>query len=217
MFRSGRGLASRSTCSRSSRHMRSTMKLGLRGAMMRLRCSSSCRAGSSIPNVRAWFEIEGVGTMELTGEMLIGAHAIRGKHGSVQALNPATCAVMEPAFGGGSSRDVDAACDLAEAAFDTFRSTSLEQRAAFLEAIAPGILDLGDTLVERVMAESGLPRPRVEGERGRTVGQLRLFASLTREGRWLNATIDPPQPDRKPAAKPDLRSQKIALGPVAVF
>jgi alpha-ketoglutaric semialdehyde dehydrogenase len=155
--------------------------------------------------------------MELTGEMLIGAHAVRGKHGSVVAMNPATCALLEPAFGGGSTHDVDAACSLADAAFDAYRSTSLEQRAAFLEAIAQGILDLGDALVERVMAESGLPRPRIEGERGRTVGQLRLFASLVREGRWLYATIDPPQPDREPAAKPDLRSQKIPLGPVAVF
>jgi NADP-dependent aldehyde dehydrogenase len=67
------------------------------------------------------------------------------------------------------------------------------------------------------MAESGLPRPRLEGERARTVNQLRLFASLAREGRWLNATIDPAMPDRKPLPRADLRSQKIPVGPVAVF
>jgi len=155
--------------------------------------------------------------MEITGEMLIGARAIRGTQGVSHAINPATGQPLEPAFHGGSCPDVQAACSLAEEAFDTFRAASLEQRAALLEAIAQNILGLGDTLVERVIAESGLPRGRVEGERGRTVGQLRLFAALAREGRFLAATLDSAQPDRKPAPKPDLRSQKIPLGPVAVF
>ena len=158
-----------------------------------------------------------IAELTLTGEMLIGARTVRGTEGTLYAVNPATCAEMEPAFGGGTARDVDAACALAEAAFDPYRAVSLERRAQFLEAIAQGILDLGDVLVERVMSESGLPRGRVEGERGRTVGQLRLFASLAREGRWLNATIDRALPERKPAPRADLRSQKIPLGPVAVF
>jgi NADP-dependent aldehyde dehydrogenase len=155
--------------------------------------------------------------IELTGEMLIGARSVRGTEAVIHALNPATGAELEPAFGEGSKKDVDAACALAEAAFDAYRAVSLERRARFLETIAQGILDLGDVLVERVMSESGLPRGRVEGERGRTVGQLRLFASLAREGRWLNATIDRALPERKPAPRADLRAQRIPVGPVAVF
>ena len=155
--------------------------------------------------------------MKLTGEMLIGARAVRGTESATRAVNPATGAEMEPAFGGGSVVEVDAACTLAEAAFNAYRAVSLERRAEFLEAIAQGIIDLGDVLVERVMSESGLPRGRVEGERGRTVGQLRLFASLAREGRWLNATLDRALPDRKPLPRADLRAQKIPVGPVAVF
>jgi len=155
--------------------------------------------------------------MTLTGEMLIGARAVRGTEGALRAMNPATGEEMEPVFGGGSAGDVDAACALAEAAFDAYRAVSLEQRAQFLEAIAQGIVDLGDVLVERVMSESGLPRGRVEGERARTAGQLKLFASLVREGRWLNATVDRALPDRKPLPRVDLRAQKIPLGPVAVF
>ena len=157
------------------------------------------------------------GTETLTGEMLIGGRAVRGTNGKVRAINPATGEQMEPEFGEGSNREVDEACRLAEEAFNPYRSLPLEKRAQFLEAIAQGILNVGDALVERVMAESGLPRPRIEGERARTVGQLRLFASLAREGRWLNATIDPALPDRKPMPRSDLRSQKIGLGPVAVF
>src|SRR5437868_2943711 len=131
----------------------------------------------------------------LTGEMLIGARAVRGTAAGVRAINPATGEQMEPEFGEGSPAEVDAACSLAEAAFNPYRNLPLEARARFLEAIAQGILDLGDVLIERVMAESGLPRPRLEGERARTVNQLRLFALLSREGRWLNATIDPALPD----------------------
>lgn len=155
--------------------------------------------------------------MQLTGAQLIGARSRYGAAGAQKALNPATGELMEPAFGGGTAADVDAACALAEAAFDGYRAASLAQRAALLESIAEGMLALGDELVERVMAESGLPRGRVEGERGRTVGQLRLFAALVREGRFLAATFDTALPDRTPLPRPDLRSQKIPLGPVAVF
>ena len=155
--------------------------------------------------------------IELTGEMLIGARTVRGSEGTQRAVNPATGKELEPEFGGGTTADVDAACTLAEAAFDEYRALSLERRAGFLEAIAQGILDLGEVLIERVMAESGLPRGRVEGERGRTVGQLRLFASLAREGRWLSATIDRALPERKPLPRADLRAQRIPVGPVAVF
>ena len=155
--------------------------------------------------------------MQLTGEMLIGARAVMGTQGTTRAVNPATGALLEPVFGGGSAADVEAACGLAAAAFDEFRAAPLESRAKLLEAIAQGLLDVGEALVVRVMAESGLPRGRVEGERGRTVGQLKLFASVVRDGRWLAATLDTPQPERKPLARADLRAQKIALGPVAVF
>ena len=66
------------------------------------------------------------------------------------------------------------------------------------------------------MTESGLPRARLEGERGRTVGQLKLFAGLLREGSWTDARIDPALPERTPP-RPDLRLRMIGLGPVAVF
>ncbi|HEV2708713.1 MAG TPA: aldehyde dehydrogenase (NADP(+)) [Edaphobacter sp.] len=155
--------------------------------------------------------------IEITGEMLIGTRSVRGGQGVVRSMNPATGEALTPEFGGGSAKDVGEACTLAQHAFDLYRAIDLEQRAGFLEAIAQGILDLGDVLVERVMSESGLPRGRVEGERGRTVGQLRLFAGLVREGRWLDVTLDSALPERKPLPRADLRAQKIPLGPVAVF
>jgi 2,5-dioxopentanoate dehydrogenase len=155
--------------------------------------------------------------MNITGEMLIGASAVRGADATLRAYDPARNADLEPAFGGGGAKEVARACELAEAAFDDYRHAPLETRAQFLEAIADNIIALGDTLIERAQAESALPKARLEGERARTVGQLRLFASLVREGRWLAATLDSAQPDRKPLPRVDLRSQKIPLGPVAVF
>jgi NADP-dependent aldehyde dehydrogenase len=113
--------------------------------------------------------------------------------------------------------DVERACALAEAAFGAYRETTLSKRAEFLERIATEIEALGDALIERAMAETGLPRPRLEGERGRTAGQLRLFAEVVRRGDFLEARVDPAMPDRKPMPRSDLRLQMVALGPVVVF
>ncbi|CAO3439597.1 aldehyde dehydrogenase (NADP(+)) [Azospirillum doebereinerae] len=156
-------------------------------------------------------------TATITGSMLIGSTALRGGDGDLHAVDPATGERLDPAFGGGGAAEVERACALAWDAFDLYRETGLEQRAAFLEAIAQNILDIGDILIQRAMAESGLPRPRLEGERGRTVGQLRLFAQTVREGSWLDARLDPAQPDRTPLPRADLRQRHIPLGPVAVF
>jgi NADP-dependent aldehyde dehydrogenase len=155
--------------------------------------------------------------MQLTGEMLIGGEAVRGRAAPVRGVNPATGQELEPAFPGGTPDDVARACALAWEAFDTYRETSLGERARFLEAIAEELLALGDPLIERTCAESGLPRARIEGERGRTVGQLRLFAEVVREGSWIEPRIDPAKPERQPLPRSDLRQRHIAIGPVAVF
>ena len=155
--------------------------------------------------------------MNLEGKLLIGQQAISGQQADIQAVNPATGEKLSPAYPGGSKAEVDQACALAEAAFDSYRETGLKARATFLETIAAEIEGIGDELVERAMAETGLPRPRIEGERGRTCGQLRLFASVVRAGEWLDVRIDPAMPDREPLPRADLRQRHIGLGPVAVF
>jgi alpha-ketoglutaric semialdehyde dehydrogenase len=155
--------------------------------------------------------------MELTGNLLIGSQSVRGANGVIEAIDPATGKALAPLFGGATPDDLERACALAWAAFDTYRETSLEQRAAFLETIAENILAIGEPLIERCVAESGLPRARIEGERGRTVGQLRMFAGVVRSGDFLEARVDPAQPDRKPMARVDLRLRNIPVGPVAVF
>lgn len=152
----------------------------------------------------------------LTGEALIGGRAEQGAGGAFRAWNPHAREHLEPAFHMVDRAQIDRACVLAGEAFDTFRTTSDEERARFLDTVAEQILALGDALVERAMLETGLPCARIEGERGRTVNQLRLFGSLLREGSWQDPRIDPALPERTPP-RVDLRSRLIGVGPVAVF
>ncbi|QCB45166.1 aldehyde dehydrogenase (NADP(+)) [Hydrogenophaga sp. PAMC20947] len=155
--------------------------------------------------------------MQVTGQMLIGRESVFGNRASIRAFNPSTGEPIEPVFKGAGAEEVDRACALAEAAAVAFRNTSLDVRAGFLETVAVQIEALGDALIELCMLESGLPRARLEGERGRTCGQLRLFASLVQAGEWLDVRVDTALPERKPLPRVDLRLQNIAMGPVAVF
>ena len=155
--------------------------------------------------------------MTLEGKLLIGQQAISGQQADIHAVNPATGETLAPAYPGGSKAEVEQACELAEAAYATYRETSLEERAVFLETIASEIEAIGEELTERGVAETGLPEARLQGERGRTCGQLRLFANVVRAGEWLDVRIDPALPDREPLPRADLRQRHIALGPVAVF
>ncbi len=113
--------------------------------------------------------------------------------------------------------EISSAVTRAAAAAPTLAALAPAARAAFLEKIADELLALGDALLETAQRESNLPRPRLEGERARTMGQLRLFATVVRDGSWVDARIDPALPDRKPLPRPDVRRVLQPLGPIAVF
>jgi 2,5-dioxopentanoate dehydrogenase len=153
----------------------------------------------------------------LTGELFIGQRRITGQGGVLRAINPATGAILEPAFSGASEDQIDQACVLAQEAFDTYRATTGEQRAIFLEKIADGIDALGQALLERTSQETGLPIARLQGERTRTTNQLRMFANIARSGLWQTPVLDSALPDRQPMRRADLRTRLIPLGPVAMF
>lgn len=151
----------------------------------------------------------------IDGSILVG-NADRRSPSLFHAVNPATGENLSQAFCEASATDVADACALAAQAAAAFAGLAPDARAAFIETAAEAILAIGDTLIETAIAESGLPRPRLEGERMRTVNQLRLFASEVRDGTWADVTIDPALPDRAPP-RSDLRRFNTALGPVAVF
>jgi alpha-ketoglutaric semialdehyde dehydrogenase len=112
---------------------------------------------------------------------------------------------------------VDQACTAAEAAFWEFAQTDRATRAAFLRAIADEVAVRGADITAIGHAETGLPEARLEGERGRTIGQLRLFADHIEKGDYLDRRHDPALPDRAPLPRPDLRMIQRPIGPVAVF
>lgn len=153
---------------------------------------------------------------------LTGHHFIAGReaapHGHLfHAFNPASSAQLEPAYGDATHAEADEALRAADAAFDALRLATPETRAELLDAIADEITALGDALLERAHAECGLPMARLTGERGRAIGQCKLFASLIREGSWADARVDHAIPDRQPLPKPDVRRVMMPIGPVVVF
>ena len=106
------------------------------------------------------------------GKHLIGGEWVAGE--TTFASSPAHGPAHDYAVG--SPELVARACEAAAAAFDAYAATSREARAAFLEAIAGEIEARADAVTEIGTQESGLPEARLNGERGRTTGQLRLFA-----------------------------------------
>ncbi|MFN3662827.1 aldehyde dehydrogenase (NADP(+)) [Yoonia sp.] len=150
---------------------------------------------------------------ELTGQHLINGVWVAG--GSAFQSDPVTGPALTVLSGGNA--EAGAAMQAAEDAFASYGWTSRADRAAFLEAIADEIDARGADLTTHGTAETGLPAARLDGERGRTCGQLRLFATHIRDGAYLDRRHDAALPDRAPAPRPDLRMIQRPLGPVAVF
>lgn len=155
--------------------------------------------------------------MTLQGHHFIGKTPAGATGATFHATNPSTGERLSPPFAEATADDADRALRLAAGAAERYRALDFEARAAFLERAADEIMELGDALLTRAGEESGLPAARLTGERGRTVGQIRMFAEVVREGSWVEARIDHALPDREPLPKPDVRRMLIPIGPVVVF
>ncbi len=115
--------------------------------------------------------------LNMNTQNLIGYHYTEGKK-TFKAIDPSSGKELDGEFNIASTDDVDAALTLAEKAFAVYRNIDKKTKAAFLRSIASEIEAIGDELTERAMAESGLPQARLQGERGRTTGQLNMFDNL---------------------------------------
>lgn len=152
----------------------------------------------------------------IEGINFIGNRASKQGKATFKSKNPVTDSYLPETFHTATENEINEVFLQAQSAFKRYRYCSGHQKAEFLETIAGEIMELGDELIDRAMAESGLPRARLTGERGRTCNQLKLFAELVREGSWVDARIDTAIPERTPP-KPDIRSMLIPIGPVVVF
>lgn len=120
-------------------------------------------------------------------------------------------------FAVGTVALVNRAAEAAEEAFLSYGYSSRAKRAAFLRAIADEIEARADAITEIGTQETGLPVARLQGERGRTTGQLRLFADHIEKGDYLDRRLDAALPDRQPLPRTEIRLIQRPIGPVAVF
>lgn len=155
--------------------------------------------------------------MAITGAQFIGSKRSAEGNTTFQGINPVNNEKLAVDFKEATAAEIEEAVQLAEEAFTVYANTTPTQRASFLDQIADEILALGDELLERCHLETALPMGRLAGERGRTMGQLKLFAQVLREGSWVDARIDKAMPERKPFPRADIRHMLRPLGPVAVF
>ncbi len=155
--------------------------------------------------------------LSLHGFSIINGESRAGNGATFYGVDPATGERLEPVYRCASLADLNLAADLADEAFDVYGKLSGKEKARFLRRIADGIEAIVPELVERANRETALPEARLKGESARTINQLRLFAQVVEEGSWVNARIDPAQPERKPLPRSDIRSMMRPLGPVAVF
>lgn len=159
--------------------------------------------------------------MTLTGQSLVAGQWIGDSaNGEFNAFSPARNEPLSTRFFNLSAAELDGAIAAAQSAFYEYRKTSFAQRADFLTCIADHILALGDELLEQTHQETNLPMMRLQGERMRTVNQLKAFASALRENPESPLglkVVDEADAARAPLPKPHTELNYLPLGPVAVF
>lgn len=150
--------------------------------------------------------------------MLKRKHLIAGEWvGSDQSFYNEVVWGDADSFAAGTVELVDRACRAARDAFPLFAHASRFDRAKFLRRIAEEIDARGAEITEVGQRETGLPAARLDGERHRTMMQLRLFADHIEAGDYLDRRKDEALPDRTPLPRPELRLIQRPVGPVAVF
>lgn len=153
----------------------------------------------------------------ITGKNYVGNTLSSKGEITFKTFNPKTNKTNSIVYTEASDQEIQKAVNLSTTAYASYKNFSGAKKAEFLNAIADEIEALGDELIQTYCSETGLPEGRAQGERGRTIFQLRSFAEMVQEGSWVEATIDTAVPDRKPIPKTDLRKMLRPLGPIVVF
>ncbi|HEX3079231.1 MAG TPA: aldehyde dehydrogenase family protein, partial [Puia sp.] len=155
--------------------------------------------------------------MEILPSQIIGYRNVQSNGEIFHGYNPGSGKPLTPVFREATLSEINESIVLAHHAFTTYRKVSAAQRSLLLESMADNIEALGDDLLKIINEETALPLTRLMGERGRTTGQLRLFAQLLRDGNWNKEIVDQPLPDRKPVPRPGMIQIQVPIGVVAVF
>ena len=154
--------------------------------------------------------------MSLTGQHFIAGNRSAAGSSTFTGVDPSTGDELPTSFHDATNAEINEAVVAAQAAFFELQKVSGEKLGDLLDAIATKIEAAGDILLDRAHAETALPMMRLQGERGRTCNQMRMFAQMARDGSWRQPRIDVGDPNRKPP-KPDVRTLLYGIGPVTVF
>ena len=150
--------------------------------------------------------------MQLTGQNYIAGETSAEGAEVFYSIDPRSKATGPLPFQNATRAEVDRAVAAAVVAFQEARNYSSSRIADLLDEMASQIEAIGDELLDSADRETGLGLPRLTGERARTTGQLRAFATLLREGTYLRAIINSEQP-----GQPSVRQMQFPVGPVAIF
>lgn len=134
-----------------------------------------------------------------------------------RAIDPRTGSFVGDEFQVTTREQLDEAVAAATGAFPRYTALQPSERARFLRRIADELGSARPKIVETAMAETGLPEDRIGSELTRTINQLVMFVELIESPEWLDARVDHGDDARTPTPKPDVRSMRRGLGPVAVF
>ena len=152
-------------------------------------------------------------TFKPHGQHLISGQWVAGKN--TFKSSPTSGPSFE--FSVAGVEEINAAVQAAEDAFWSYGYVTCEKRAAFLNTIADEIEVRATVITQIGCVETGLPEARLNGERGRTTGQLRLFADHILQSDYLDRRHDAALPDRQPMPRTELNMIQRPIGPVAVF
>lgn len=111
-----------------------------------------------------------------------GSPRLASDGGTIDSLNPATGELIGR-FPNATAMDVDFAVSAASAAFQSWKRTAPEERAAALFALAEVIEDNAEELALLDVADNGSPIREMRKDAGIAVAQLRYFAGLVHEAR----------------------------------
>lgn len=136
---------------------------------------------------------------------------------SVQSINPRTGEVFGPVFEDSSSDQIEAALNGADQSFETWSITTPSDRAVALKNVADALDANIDLLVDIADLETGLGKPRLTGEVGRTTFQIRQFVDAIIRGEFIAPLVDPVVDAPLPAGHPELVRTTVAIGPVVIF
>src|SRR5262245_56815864 len=129
-----------------------------------------------------------------------------------RGVKPYTGAPLGPPVAHTGHAELDRVCAAAAAAAPRLAALSLPQRARLLRTLAAALEAAREEIVALADSETGLGPARLDGELTRTRVQLDMFADMIREGAFLDAVIDLPDPEAQPAPRPDLRRVLVPIG-----